>query len=125
MTIFLIMLCNDKHVLGPWVNRTWLNVLASIIVGVLFVLSGILVVTTAVPSVNVLILALVLGALLLAGLVLLATRTFLARRREAARGGSRLRRARELDDASARSSGEAGLVARATAGDAPDVALSF
>jgi hypothetical protein len=57
-------------------------VLASIIVGVLFVLSGILVVTTAVPSINVLILALVLGALLVAGLVLLATRTFLTRRRE-------------------------------------------
>jgi Mn2+/Fe2+ NRAMP family transporter len=82
VTIFLIMLCNDKHVLGPWVNKTWLNVLASIIVGVLFVLSGILVVTTAVPSVNVLILALVLGAMLVAGLALLALRTFLSRRGE-------------------------------------------
>jgi len=82
VTIFLIMLCNDKHVLGPWVNSTWLNVLASIIVGGLFVLSGILVVTTAVPSVNVLILSLVLGALLVAGLVLLALRTFFSRRQE-------------------------------------------
>lgn len=82
VTIFLIMLCNDKHVLGPWVNRTWLNVLASIIVGGLFVLSGVLVVTTAVPSVNVLILALVLGAVLVIGLTVLAVRTFLFRRGE-------------------------------------------
>jgi Mn2+/Fe2+ NRAMP family transporter len=83
VTIFLIMLCNDKEVLGPWVNSTWLNVLASVIVGTLFVLSGILVVTTAVPSVNVLILALVLGVALAGGLVLLGVRTFLYRRRQA------------------------------------------
>ena len=83
VTIFLIMLCNDKHVLGPWVNKIWLNVLASVIVGGLFVLSGILVVTTAVPSVNVLILALVMGSVLVAGLALLALRTFLSRRGEA------------------------------------------
>ena len=82
VTVFLVMLCNDAHVLGPWVNKTWLNVLASIIVGVLFVLSGILVATTAVPSVNVLILALVLGALLAAGLAVLAARTLRSRRRE-------------------------------------------
>ena len=25
-TVFLLMLCNDKEVLGPWVNRPWLNV---------------------------------------------------------------------------------------------------
>jgi len=83
VTVFLVMLCNDAQVLGPWVNKTWLNVLASIIVGVLFVLSGILVATTAVPSVNVLILALVLGALLAAGLAVLAARTLRSRRREA------------------------------------------
>ncbi len=81
VTVFLILLCNDKQVLGPWVNRTWLNVLASIIVGSLFVLSGILVVTTAIPSVNVLALVLVLGAMLVVGLVLLAVRTFLSRQR--------------------------------------------
>ncbi len=25
-TVFLLLLCNDKAVLGPWVNRPWLNV---------------------------------------------------------------------------------------------------
>src|SRR5579859_1197177 len=41
-TVFLLLLCNDKEVLGPWVNGTWTNVLASIVVGVLVVLSAIL-----------------------------------------------------------------------------------
>ena len=27
-TVFLLLLCNDKDVLGPWVNRPWLNVVA-------------------------------------------------------------------------------------------------
>ena len=34
-TVFLLLLCNDREVLGPWVNRPWLNVVASVIVGVL------------------------------------------------------------------------------------------
>ena len=83
VTILLIMLCNDAQVLGPWVNKAWLNVLASVIVGVLFVLSGILVVTTAVPSVNVVMLAIVLGSALAIGLGLLgATALFSRRERE-------------------------------------------
>ncbi|WP_082955881.1 Nramp family divalent metal transporter, partial [Nocardia sp. 852002-51244_SCH5132740] len=27
-SVFLLLLCNDPQVLGPWVNRTWLNVVA-------------------------------------------------------------------------------------------------
>jgi Mn2+/Fe2+ NRAMP family transporter len=81
VTILLVMLCNDVHVLGPWVNKPWLNVLASVIVGVLFALSGILVVTTAVPSVNVLILAIVLGGVLAVGLGLLGATALASRRR--------------------------------------------
>jgi len=41
-TVFLLLLCNDKEVLGPWVNRTRTNVLAGIVVGVLVMLSAIL-----------------------------------------------------------------------------------
>ena len=51
--MFLLLLCNDREVLGPWVNPKWLNVLASVIVGVLLVLSGTLMATTLFPSVNV------------------------------------------------------------------------
>jgi Mn2+/Fe2+ NRAMP family transporter len=43
---FLVLLCNDREVLGPWTNPRWLNVLASLIIGVLLVLSGTLVVST-------------------------------------------------------------------------------
>ena len=43
---FLLLLCNDREVLGPWVNARWLNVVAIVIIGTLLLLSGILVVTT-------------------------------------------------------------------------------
>jgi hypothetical protein len=52
-TVFLLLLCNDRQVLGPWVNRIWLNVVASIIVGVLLLLSGILMATTVFPDINI------------------------------------------------------------------------
>lgn len=59
--VFLLLLCNDREVLGPWVNRPWLNALTGLIIGVLIVMSLILVVTTAFPGVNVGILAATLG----------------------------------------------------------------
>ena len=52
-SVFLLLLCNDRQVLGPWVNRRWLNVLAIAIVGVLLLLSGILMATTLFPNINV------------------------------------------------------------------------
>src|SRR5271170_1687253 len=42
-SVFLLLLCNDREVLGPWLNPRWLNVVATFIVGVLLVLSGTLV----------------------------------------------------------------------------------
>jgi Mn2+/Fe2+ NRAMP family transporter len=45
-SVFLLLLCNDREVLGPWMNPRWLNILSSCIIGVLLVLSGTLVVTT-------------------------------------------------------------------------------
>jgi len=52
-TVFLLLLCNDRAVLGPWVNAPWLNALAAVIVGVLVELSLVLVASTAFPDVNV------------------------------------------------------------------------
>jgi NRAMP (natural resistance-associated macrophage protein)-like metal ion transporter len=52
-TVFLLLLCNDRAVLGPWVNAPWLNAVAAVIVGVLVELSLVLVATTAFPHVNV------------------------------------------------------------------------
>ena len=51
-SVFLLLLCNDREVLGPWVNPRWLNILASFIIGVLVVLSGTLVVTTLFRNLN-------------------------------------------------------------------------
>ena len=50
--VFLLLLCNDREVLGPWMNPRWLNVLSSFIIGVLLVLSGTLVVTTLFTSLD-------------------------------------------------------------------------
>jgi Mn2+/Fe2+ NRAMP family transporter len=52
-SVFLLLLCNDPEVLGPWVNSRWLNIAASVIIGVLLTLSGTLVVSTVFPSLNV------------------------------------------------------------------------
>jgi hypothetical protein len=52
-SVFLLLLCNDREVLGPWVNRRWLNVVAAVIVSVLLLLSGILMATTLFPDLNV------------------------------------------------------------------------
>jgi Mn2+/Fe2+ NRAMP family transporter len=43
---FLLLLCNDPEVLGPWVNPRWLNALATFIIATLLMLSGTLVATT-------------------------------------------------------------------------------
>jgi NRAMP (natural resistance-associated macrophage protein)-like metal ion transporter len=52
-TVFLLLLCNDREVLGPWVNSRWLNVIASVIVAILVELSLILMASTMFPSVDV------------------------------------------------------------------------
>ncbi len=69
-TLFLLMLCNDRAVLGPWANPGWLQALAGVIVGVLVLLSVILTVTTLFPAVDVATLALVGAGVLVAGLAL-------------------------------------------------------
>jgi Mn2+/Fe2+ NRAMP family transporter len=68
-TLFLLMLCNDREVLGPWTNPPWLKALASVIVAVLVLLSVVLTVTTLFPSVNVTTLFLI-GAAVVAGVLL-------------------------------------------------------
>ncbi|MGB8389970.1 divalent metal cation transporter, partial [Mycobacterium sp.] len=52
-SVFLLLLCNDREVLGPWVNRSWLNWVAGLIVATLLLLSGILMATTMFPHLNV------------------------------------------------------------------------
>jgi Mn2+/Fe2+ NRAMP family transporter len=70
-SMFLLLLCNDREVLGPWRNPAWLNVLATVIVAVLVLLSLILMATTIFPSLNVTRFALIGGAVLAGGLLVL------------------------------------------------------
>ncbi len=49
-TVFALLLCNDREVLGPWANGRWQNLLSLLIVLSLFVLSATLMATTVVPS---------------------------------------------------------------------------
>jgi hypothetical protein len=44
-SVFLLLLCNDREVLGPWRNPPWLNAVASVIVAILVLLSLILMAT--------------------------------------------------------------------------------
>ncbi len=50
---FLVLLCNDSELLGPWVNTPWVNVLATVIVALLLQLSLVLTIVTVFQSVNV------------------------------------------------------------------------
>jgi Mn2+/Fe2+ NRAMP family transporter len=66
-SVFLLLLCNDPEVLGPWMNHRWLNVLAGVIIGVLLTLSGTLVIDTLFPGFNSAWVAIWLALALLAG----------------------------------------------------------
>jgi Mn2+/Fe2+ NRAMP family transporter len=79
-TVFLLLLCNDKDVLGPWVNATWLNIVATVIVSILLMMSLILMATTMFSNIDVTTLALALGAFLVAGYVVTGS-YFIWRRR--------------------------------------------
>jgi NRAMP (natural resistance-associated macrophage protein)-like metal ion transporter len=68
-TVFVVLLCNDRAVLGPWVNKPWLNIVATVIVSVLLLLSMVLVISTAVPSVDVNRLVVVLGSVMVVALL--------------------------------------------------------
>jgi NRAMP (natural resistance-associated macrophage protein)-like metal ion transporter len=67
-SVFLLLLCNDRDVLGPWRNGPALNALACVIVAVLVLLSLILMATTVFPHIDVTTVALLGGAVLAAGL---------------------------------------------------------
>jgi len=68
-TVFLVLLCNDKSVLGPWVNTTRQNIMAGIIVWSLVLLSLALTATTFFPNVSMLTLAIGFGVGALAGVL--------------------------------------------------------
>jgi hypothetical protein len=83
-TVFLLLLCNDREVLGPWCNPGWLNVLASVIIAVLVLLSLILMATTVFPTIDVTAVALIGAGLMALGLAAFGAMTLRSRRRSRA-----------------------------------------
>jgi Mn2+/Fe2+ NRAMP family transporter len=51
-TVFLLLLCNDREVLGPWVNRRRTNLFTSGVVAVLITLSVVLTASVLFPNIS-------------------------------------------------------------------------
>jgi hypothetical protein len=51
-TVFLLLLCNDKQVLGPWINSRRLNVFTAAVIAVLVMLSVILTASVLFPAIT-------------------------------------------------------------------------
>ena len=68
-SVFLVLLCNDREVLGPWINKPWLNIVATVIVSVLLELSLILIISTIFTSIDVTKLVTVLTVLLVLAMI--------------------------------------------------------
>jgi Mn2+/Fe2+ NRAMP family transporter len=51
-TVFLLLLCNDKAVLGPWVNGRWTNAITSVVITMLITLSLVLTASVAIPHIT-------------------------------------------------------------------------
>ena len=50
--MFLLLLCNDRAVLGPWVNRRGTNVFTSVVIAVLIALSAVLTASVVFPGIT-------------------------------------------------------------------------
>ena len=73
-TVFLLLLCNDTAVLGPWRNGRWLNLFTGAVIAVLVLLSVILTASVLFPTIGAAAMLWILGggsALALIGWVLL------------------------------------------------------
>jgi len=75
-TVFLLLLCNDRAVLGPWVNGRKLNLFTSAVIAVLVLLSLVLTASVAFPDISTRGIGVILGggtvaALLIGGAALL------------------------------------------------------
>ena len=71
-TVFLLLLCNDKAVLGPWVNGRWVNLFTGAVIAVLVMLSLILTASVLFPDIGRAMILTVLGGGSLFALVVAA-----------------------------------------------------
>ncbi|HVC31279.1 MAG TPA: NRAMP family divalent metal transporter [Steroidobacteraceae bacterium] len=61
-TVFLLLLCNDEEVLGPWVNGPWLNLFTGMVIGVLLLLSVVLTAAVLFPGLGARAMLTILGS---------------------------------------------------------------
>ncbi|WP_454107895.1 Nramp family divalent metal transporter [Microbacterium ginsengisoli] len=77
-TVFLLLLCNDKQVLGPWVNGRWLNLFTSVVIAILVMLSIVLTASVLFPDITSSTILWILGGgsaiTIVAGIVLAVSR---------------------------------------------------
>ena len=112
--MFLLLLCNDKDVLGPWVNRRITNVFTSGVIAVLITLSVVLTASVVFPGITagqiVAICATCAAVSILGGLVMLVRRPADPHRRHRGdeRGRGQRGRPQHLADAAAERADGAG-----------------
>ncbi len=85
-TMFLLLLCNDRAVLGPWVNGRATNAFTGTVIGVLIMLSLILTASVAFPRISAGQIVAIMAGCAVAGIVGGAA-TLLHSRREPRSGG--------------------------------------
>ncbi|BEV71065.1 divalent metal cation transporter [Paludibacterium sp. THUN1379] len=96
-TVFLLILCNDKDVLGPWVNSNRTNLFTALIVAALVILSIILTASVLWPTISgETITEILVGGGVMALLVVVASQV-LRLRKEAEHGAGRLTAAGRQD----------------------------
>jgi len=60
-TVFLLLLCNDEEVLGPWVNSRGMNIFTAAIIAVLVILSLVLTAGVLYPNLDAAVILYILG----------------------------------------------------------------
>jgi len=67
-TIIVLLLCNDRAIMGPWVNPRWLNAIAITMITILVALSVTMMMSTLFASVNVVAMLKILAVVVAVGL---------------------------------------------------------
>jgi Mn2+/Fe2+ NRAMP family transporter len=78
-TVFLLLLCNDTAVLGPWVNGRWLNLFTGVVIAVLVMLSIILTASVLYPDMSETVILAILGGGIVLGVAAAAALFFVRR----------------------------------------------
>jgi Mn2+/Fe2+ NRAMP family transporter len=86
-TVFLLMLCNDKAVLGPWVNGRWTNAFTGTVIAALIMLSLILIASVTFPHISAHQIIMIMAGFALLALIAVVTLAARGRRPAGATAG--------------------------------------